>query len=95
VTNIIDASRNPEEYKIKDLQGYITYWASPRAGLALLKAAKVNALLEWRSFVIPEDIKKLASKTLWHRIVLSYEAVADDIAEEFVVKKIIDNVRVV
>jgi MoxR-like ATPase len=95
VMNIVDATRNPYKYKISDLQKYIMYWASPRAGLALLKAAKVNSILEWRGFVIPEDIKKLALKTLWHRIVLTYEAIADDITEEFVVGKVLDSVRVV
>jgi MoxR-like ATPase len=95
VINIIDASRYPEKYWMKDLKKYITYWASPRAGLALLGGAKVNALLEWRSFVIPEDIKKLALKVLWHRIVLSYEAIADDIDEEYIVTEILKNVRVV
>jgi MoxR-like ATPase len=93
--NIIDATRNLEKYGVENLNKYIVYWASPRAGLALLRAAKVNALFEWRSFVIPEDIKKLASKAIWHRIVLSYEAVADDITEEFVVREIINSVRVV
>jgi MoxR-like ATPase len=95
VTNIVSATRNPEKYDIEGLDKYIMYWASPRAGLALLKATKVNALLEWRNFVIPEDVKKLALKALWHRIVLSYEAVADDITEEFVVEKVINNVKVV
>lgn len=95
VMNIIDATRNLEKYGVENLNKYIVYWASPRAGLALLRAAKVNALFEWRSFVIPEDIKKLASKAIWHRIVLSYEAVADDITEEFVVREIINSVRVV
>jgi MoxR-like ATPase len=93
--NIIDASRYPEKYWMENLKKYITYWASPRAGLALLKWAKVNALFEWRNFVIPEDVKKLVLKVLWHRIVLSYEAVADDITEEFVIKEILNNVKVV
>lgn len=95
VMNIIDASRYPEKYWMENLKKYITYWASPRAGLALLKWAKVNALFEWRNFVIPEDVKKLVLKVLWHRIVLSYEAVADDITEEFVIKEILNNVKVV
>lgn len=95
VMNIVDATRFPDKYDIKNLGKYIMYWASPRAGLALLKAAKVSALFEWRWFVIPEDIKKLTSKTLAHRIVLSYEAVADGLSEEEVIKEIINNVKVI
>lgn len=94
-TNMIDATRNPEKYHIDDLHKYITFWASPRAGLALIKAAKVVALFSSRSFVIPEDIKNVATKALSHRIVLSYEAIADDVTGKDIVKKIIQNLQII
>ena len=95
VTNIIDASRNPEKYGINSIEKYIMYGASPRAWLAILKAARVNAIFEWRSFVIPEDVKKVLNKALSHRIVLSYEAIAEDINEEYIIKTIADNLKIV
>lgn len=95
VTNIIDATRNPEKYDIKDIKKYIMYWASPRAWLSILKAARVNAMFEWRSFVIPEDIKKILNKALSHRIVLSYEAIAEDISEEYIINIISNNIKIV
>lgn len=95
VTNIVDATRNPENYNISNLKKYINFWVSPRAWLALLSASRVIALMNNRSFVIPEDIKSIAVSCLSHRIVLSYEAMADDITEQEVIKKIIDNINIV
>lgn len=95
VTNIVDATRNPENYNISNLKKYINFWVSPRAWLALLSASRVIALMNNRSFVIPEDIKSIAVSCLSHRIVLSYEAMADDITEQEVIKKIIDNINVI
>lgn len=95
VTNIVDATRNPENYNISNLKKYINFWVSPRAWLALLSASRVIALMNNRSFVIPEDIKSIAVSCLSHRIVLSYEAMADDISEQEVIKKIIDNINVI
>lgn len=95
VTNIVDATRNPENYNISNLKKYINFWVSPRAWLALLSSSRVIALMNNRSFVIPEDIKSIAVSCLSHRIVLSYEAMADDITEQEVIKKIIDNINIV
>jgi MoxR-like ATPase len=93
--NLVDSTRNPEKYGLENLKKYLNFWASPRAGLALLKWAKVNALLEWRNFVIPEDIKKLALGVLGHRIVLSYEAIASNVDEKFIINEIIWNIKIV
>ena len=62
VSKIVDATRNPENYWLKDLKKYINFWVSPRWWISTLRAAKALALIEWRSFVIPEDIKKLVKK---------------------------------
>lgn len=95
VTSIIDSTRNPKKYNIEILEKYLSYWVSPRWGLALLNWAKALALINWRDFVIPEDIKKITSKVLSHRIVLNYEAIADDISVEKIIEKILSNIKIV
>lgn len=95
VTDIIDASRNPEKYWLSEIKKYISYWVSPRWWLSLISASKVIALMEWRTFVIPEDIKKIWTEALAHRLVLSFEALANDITSEEIIKKIFENVKVI
>ena len=73
-----------------DIIRYITYGASPRAGIALLQCAKVNALFQGRSFVLPEDIKAVAPNVLRHRLILSYEASASGITADDIIAKILD-----
>ena len=93
VSDLVDASRNPENFWMEDLKKYISYWVSPRWWLALLKSAKVVALINWRSFVIPEDVQKMAISAMNHRIELNYEAVADDVKSEEIIRKILENVK--
>lgn len=95
VTNIVDASRNPEKYDLSEIKDYITYWLSPRAWISLLTAAKVRALMQKRSYVLPDDIKYLAKNILSHRLVLSYEAIANDIDEYRLVEKILSKIEVI
>ncbi|MBQ4378396.1 MAG: MoxR family ATPase [Treponema sp.] len=76
--------------KKDDISRYISFGASPRAGIALLQAAKAHALFAGRSFVLPEDIKESAPSVLRHRIVLSYEAAADDVSSDELIQKILD-----
>jgi MoxR-like ATPase len=85
------AGRKASEH---DITRYITFGASPRAGIALLQCAKVNALMQGRSFVLPEDIKTVAPDVLRHRLVLSYEAAADSIASDEIISRILDFVPV-
>ena len=94
VSRIVDATRNPEKYWLEKYKKYISFWVSPRWGLSLLSSAKALAFMEERSFVIPEDIKKLAISTLAHRLVLSYEAIADEIDEYFLIEKIISKIKI-
>ena len=94
VSKIIDATRNPENYWLKDLKKYINFWVSPRWWISTLRAAKALALIEWRSFVIPEDIKKLVKNTLCHRLILSYEAIVDEIDEEYIIEQIVSKITV-
>ncbi len=95
VSNLVDASRNPENYSLENIKKYISFWISPRWWLAILSCAKAKALLEGRDFVIPEDIKYLANEVFAHRIVLSYEALADEVNEENIVDEIFEKVEVV
>lgn len=77
-----------------DITRYILFGASPRAGIALLQCAKVHALLADRDFVLPEDIKAVALNVLRHRLVLSYEAAADNITADEIISRILDFIPV-
>ena len=92
VTDIVDATRNPESYKI-DATGLIDYGASPRASIWLILTAKANAMLNGRGYVIPEDIKAIAHEVLRHRILLSYEAEAENITTDIIIDKILSKIR--
>lgn len=93
VTDIVDATRNPKEYKL-DIDGHIEYGASPRASIWLILAGKAHALMNSRGYVIPEDIKAIAHEVLRHRILLSYEAEAEGITSDSIIDKIISRVKV-
>jgi len=89
VKDLVFCSRNDTEIK-----EYLLYWASPRASIALIKTAKANAYLEWRDFVIPEDVQAMLYWVLRHRIILSYEAIADWINPDTVIEKILNKVEI-
>lgn len=88
VRDIVFATRKEDIHTKKLIQ----YGVSPRASLALIIAAKVYAFLEGRDFVLPEDIKKSAFPVLRHRIILSYEALADGITQDEIIQKILDKI---
>lgn len=73
---------------------YLQVWASPRASIALIKASLVNAFLEGRDFVLPEDVKAIAKPVLRHRILLNYEAVADNISPDSIIDYILEHILV-
>ena len=77
-----------------DITRYVHFGASPRAGIAMLQCAKVHALFEGRDFVLPEDIKSVALNVLRHRLVLSYEAAADNVTTDEIISQILDFVPV-
>lgn len=80
--------------KSSDVTRYIHIGASPRAGIAMLQCAKVNALFAGRDFVLPEDVKSVALNVLRHRLVLSYEAAADNITADEIISRILDFIPV-
>lgn len=79
----------------KTLKELLMFWASPRASIALVNASKAVAILNWRDFVIPEDIKEISKQVLRHRLILSYEALADWISTDQIIDKILDTVKIV
>ena len=87
------AHRNDASHK-SDITRYITFGASPRAGIAMLQCAKVQALFAGRDFVLPEDVKAVALNVLRHRLVLSYEAAADNITADEIISRILDFIPV-
>ena len=89
ILNIVFASRNPQEHHLADIKPYIQYGASPRATLAITYAAKAHAFLKKRHFVIPDDVKAIAPDVLRHRIILTYEAEAENVTPETLIQKIL------
>lgn len=89
IISITFATRYPEEYQLKELKPYIKYGVSPRATLALQHASKANAFLKGRHFVTPDDVKAVCTPILRHRILLTYQAEAEEINTEFIIKKIL------
>lgn len=92
VARIIDATKNPKAYGL-DLDDMIDFGASPRALIWMVLGAKASAILQGRGFVIPEDVLSVANEVLRHRIMLSYEAEAEGITTEYIIKQILSKVK--
>lgn len=92
--DLVFASRIPKGYGLGELEPLINFGGSPRASISIAQAAKANAFLNRRGFVIPEDIRNVAPDVLRHRIGLTYEAEAENITQEDIITKIIDAVEV-
>ena len=94
IIDIIFATREPAEYNLQRLQPLIAYGGSPRASIALAKAARAYAFIRRRGYVIPEDVRAVCHDVLRHRIGLTYEAEAENITSEQIVTDILNNVIV-
>ncbi|MBK9109803.1 MAG: AAA family ATPase [Saprospiraceae bacterium] len=94
ILQLVFATRNPEQYQLKDLAAYIEYGASPRASIFLAHASKAYAFMQHRGFVIPEDVQNVCKDILRHRLGLSYEAEAEDIHQDEIISKILSKVEV-
>ena len=94
VANLVFASRYPEQYGLKEMKGYIAFGGSPRASIYLALAARARAFMEHRGYVVPEDVRAIAPDVLRHRIGLTYEAEADDVKADDVVREILNKVEV-
>ncbi|MEK6623225.1 MAG: MoxR family ATPase [Planctomycetota bacterium] len=93
IVDIVFASRDPKAYNLK-LEEFIEYGASPRATIFLALAAKAHAFIKGRGFVTPQDVKSIGMDVLRHRVIVTYEAEAEEITPEDVVQKIFDTVEV-
>ena len=94
IINIVTSTRNPESYQLSSLKGMIQFGASPRASIFLNRAAKAYAFLQRRGYVVPHDIKSIGMDVLRHRVILSYEAEAENITTDDILKKIFDTLEV-
>ncbi|MDB4656063.1 AAA family ATPase [Flavobacteriales bacterium] len=94
IVDIVFASRNPEEYGLAKLKDLIGFGGSPRASIALAKAAKAYAFIKRRGYVIPEDVRAVCNDVLRHRIGLTYEAEAENITSEEIIADILNTVEV-
>ncbi|MBN1492843.1 MAG: MoxR family ATPase [Candidatus Omnitrophica bacterium] len=94
ILDIVFATREPQKFKLDDLAPLINYGASPRATLALTTAAKAHAFIRGRGYVTPDDIKQIAYDVLRHRIIVSYEAEAEELTSEDIITKILDQIEV-
>ena len=94
IVRIVFATREPAAYGLKSLRDLIEYGASPRATIYLAQAARAHAFLRHRGYVTPEDVKSIGTDVLRHRVILTYEAEAEELSAEDIVKKIFDEVEV-
>ena len=94
IIDVVFATRNPESFGLDDVKGLIEYGASPRASIYLTATAKAHAFLRRRGYVTPEDVKSIGMDVLRHRIIVTYEAEAEEITSEDIVQKIFDTIEV-
>ena len=94
IVDVVFATREPQKKGMKDLAPLIEYGASPRASIALKLAARAHAFLRHRGYVTPEDVKAIGPDVLRHRMVLSYEAEAEEVTAEQIVKRVFEVVEV-
>jgi len=94
ILDLVFATRNPEEYKLENLKPLIAYGGSPRASINLALAAKANAFIHKRGYVIPEDVRNIVKDVLRHRIGLTYEAEAENVNVENVIEQVMSKVQV-
>jgi len=94
IVDIVFATREPKKYGLEDLAGLISFGASPRASINLSMAARAHAFMRRRGFVTPEDVRSIGMDVLRHRVIVTYEAEAEEITAEEVVRKILNKIEV-
>ena len=93
IINLVYATRSPEEYNL-DIKNLISYGASPRASIYLNMASRAHAFIRGRGYVTPEDVKAVGMDVLRHRVIVTYEAEAEEMTSEDIVKKVFDEIEV-
>ena len=94
ILNLIFSTRSPSEYNLEDLSHLIENGASPRASISLILASKSRAFLEGRGYITPEDVRFIGKDVLRHRIILSYEAEAEEISSEDIIQRLFDSIEI-
>jgi MoxR-like ATPase len=94
IIDIVFATRNPAEYKLNELEPLIQYGASPRASINLALAAKAHAFLRHRGYVTPEDVLSIGPDVLRHRVIITYEAEAEEKTAEDIVRQVLNKIEV-
>src|SRR5919112_167687 len=92
VVRIVTATRHPEKFGMPDAKAWIAYGASPRASLGIIAASRALALVRGRDYVVPQDVVEVIPDVLRHRLVLTYDALADEISSETVINRILQTV---
>jgi MoxR-like ATPase len=93
ILSIVFATRDPEKYGL-DIKEYLRYGASPRATIALTVGSRAHAFLQGRGYVTPQDVKSMAPDILRHRIIVSYEAEAEELTSEHLIDKVLSEIPV-
>src|SRR5438105_2078206 len=91
---MVNATRNPQEQGLKELKPYITFGASPRASINLILTARALAYVRGRDYALPQDVLDMALDVMRHRLVLSYEALSDNVTGDDLLKKILDRIPI-
>ena len=94
ILNLIFATRDPLKFDLKDLDGIIDVGASPRATINILKASKSRAFTESRGYVTPEDVRYVSTEILRHRVILTYEAEAEELTTDQVITRLFEKIEV-
>lgn len=94
ILDLVFATREPEQYKLESLKPLISYGGSPRASIMLTLASKAHAFLRGRGYVTPDDVKQIGMDVLRHRVLVTYEAEAEDMTSESIIRKIFDQIEV-
>jgi MoxR-like ATPase len=94
ILDLVFATREPERYKLNELKPLIAYGASPRASIMLTVTAKANAFLRGRGYVTPDDVKQVGMDVLRHRVLVTYEAEAEETTSEEIIQRIFDQIEV-
>jgi len=92
VVRLVIATRTPGEHGLSDVAGWVAYGASPRASLGIIAAGRALALVRGRDYVLPQDVVDVAADVLRHRLVLSYDALADGVPIDHIVTRVLQTV---
>ena len=94
ILNLIFATREPESFGLDDIKGLIDYGASPRASINIVLASKARAFMEHRGYITPEDVRFVGMDVLRHRVILTYEAEAEELSSEDIIQRLFETIEV-